>query len=325
MSNVRPLRWHDLPFAYRLAGRGMSFDAHLHLLVGENYFKQAQLTGARRTQSYVLKQPPGGGLAVLYFPAGDQHARLGYVSPMPLSEPDQGLWLELLDGVTAAAGQRGAITITAEVDEHEPVLEILRQADFAIYARQDIWLRRPAPCNGPALRLRPAYPDDRFALQGLYAALVPPLIKQVEPFPAANTSYVLEGRDGPSAMVATYQGHRRTLAEIYLHPEVDLEARQVINGALKALHGETQPIYLRVRRYMGWLDAALDDLGFEAQASQAVMVRHTTARVRAQHGFKPLPAMDSALLPTPIKKLHGNVWLPTGIFRPGASHMSNIG
>jgi hypothetical protein len=309
MSELRPLRWHDLPFVYRLAGRGISFDAHLGLIVGEDNLRHAQLTGIGRTQLYVLRRRGGqSGMASLYYPDGDQHARLAYIAPILEDCPDESLWLEMLDGLTACAGQRGTLNIAAEVDEHSPALEIMRQADFAIYARQDLWARQPAPIEGPALKLREARPEDESALIGLYGMLVPALIKQVEPPPfTADGCYLLDGREGPSAMVVFYRGNRRALAEVYLHPEVDLEAREVINGALELLGATEQLVYIRLRRYIGWLDGALVDLGFEKIGSQAVMVRHTTVRAKAQHSFKPLPAMDSMLVPTPISDLPKNI------------------
>jgi hypothetical protein len=305
MSELRPFRWHDVPFIYRLAGHGTSFDAHLGLIVGEDHLRHAQLTGTGRTQIYVLRRRSGrSGMAVLYYPLAEQQARLAYMAPALEYGGDADLWLEMLDGLTACAGYRGTFNIAAEVDEHSPALEIMRQADFAIYARQDIWVRQPAPVEAHKLELRDARPDDVPSLIGLYGMLVPPLIKQVEAPPpfAADGCYLLDGREGPSAMVAYYRSNHRALAEIYLHPEVDLEAREVINSALVLLGAETQLVYIRLRRYIGWLDGALDDLGFEKIASQAVMVRHTTVRAIAQQSFKPLPAMDSVLVPTPIEE-----------------------
>jgi hypothetical protein len=51
-------------------------------------------------------------------------------------------------------------------------------------------------------------------------------------------------------------------------------------------------------------------LGFKKISSQAVMVRHTTVRARVQQSFKPLPAMDSMLVPTPITDLQKNIVSP---------------
>lgn len=310
MTEMRPLRWHDLPLAYRLAGRGVSFDAHLRLIVGDDHFRYAQLTGTGRTQVFVLRESAQSGMAGLYYPASEQHARLAYLAPSLEDGASEDLWLKMLDGLAVMAGQRGTLTIAAEVDEQGAALEVLRRCDFAIYARQDLWMRPPAPVDGTRLTLRPARAGEEPAALGLYCLLIPALIKQVEPYPVgADSYYLLDGREGPSAMLAVCRGARRTMAELYLHPEVDFEAQAVINGALAVLQAETQPVYFRVRRYMGWLDHALADLGFEHQSSQAVMVRHIAARIKAQQAFKPLPAMESVLVPTPIADLQ-NILAP---------------
>ncbi len=302
MTDIRPLRWHDLPLAYRLVGRGVSFDAHLRLIVGEDPLRHAQLTGSRRTQTYILRRAgEGNGLASLYYPAGDQHARLGFISPALEEGVEEGLWLNLLDGLAEAAGQRGTLTIAAEVDEYGPALEVLRRAGFAIYARQDMWVRPAAPLHGSSLILRKAQPGELAGVQSLYAALVPALIRQVEPVPvAASGIYVLDGCEGAGAMLTAFRCGRRVLAELYLHPEIDLEALAVINGTLAALHAGTCTVYFRVRRYMGWLGDSLQELGFRLESSQAVMVRHIAAPIRAQEGFKPLPSIENGLVSTPI-------------------------
>ena len=41
------------------------------------------------------------------------------------------------------AGRRGAHMLSAEVDENAPLFKTMRQASYAIYARQEIWRRDP--------------------------------------------------------------------------------------------------------------------------------------------------------------------------------------
>jgi hypothetical protein len=306
MNNVRPLRWHDLPFAYRLAGHGMSFDAHLRLTIGEDHLRHAQLTGIGRTQIFVLRRRGSGAMASLHYPDGVRHARLAYLAPSLTEGADEDLWLAMLDGLTAQAGKRGTFSIAAEVDDHGPALEVMRHADFAIYARQDVWLREPAPTVRNKVILRKARADHEMELLGLYSALVPPLIKQVEPKPiSADVCYVLDGKEGPTAMVAVHEGKHGALMEVYLHPEVEHEAREVIHAALYILEADKQQVYVRLRRYMGWLESSLDDLGFERAASQAVMVRHTTARIKARDEFQSIRSIDGAAVPNSMTEVRG--------------------
>ena len=299
---MRPLRWHDLPFAYRLAGRGTSFDAHLRLIVGENHFRHLQLTGLGRTPVYVLRGDNGPGLGSLHYPASGQRARLAYLAPSLENGADEDLWLRLLDGLVEMAGQRGTINLTAEVDELSPALEILRRADFAIYARQNIWLREPQPIDGPVASLREAA-SDSMAIESLYRGLVPGLIRQVEPSLAAcDACYVVAEGNDPSAVVAVYGGSSRALVELYLHPQISHETEAIINGALATMRGEKHPIYFRVRRYMGWLDTSLEDANFSLIASQALMVRHMTVNLRLKDALRS-PVRNGLAATNPVSEI----------------------
>jgi len=167
-------------------------------------------------------------------------------------------------------------------------LELLRYADFAIYAHQDLWLRQPAPVSGPVGELRPAQALDMPAVLALYSTLVPGLIKQAEPPPtAADLCYLAHrSEDGISGMVAAWRGVRFALIEVYLRPEIQREARGIINAALLHLQADSRPVYCRLRRYIGWPDSLLDDLGFTHLATQAFMVRHLAARIKRHVGKK---------------------------------------
>lgn len=289
MADVRPLRWHDLPSAYRLVGRGIHLDSELNLTIGNSGLRHALLTGMGRTNFYFLRHPDGEALGQLHFPANTHHARLAYLSPEPSRGGHEGSLLAMLDGLAAMAGQRGMTGLIAEVHEQSDLLAILRQADFAIYARQDLWKREPAPVEASGIVLRPADSQDEIAMQVLYSALVPSLIQQVEDPPtSADACYVMEDKHGNMvAVVAVYRGARRALVEFYLHPEVQDQSGEVVAGALGLLNADTQVIYCRLRRYMGWLGHALMESGFQVVEPQAVMARHTAVRV-AQPAFKPL-------------------------------------
>lgn len=304
MTEVRPLRWHDLPFAYRLVRCGTSFDAQLRLTVGDNSLRRALLFGSGRTNSYILRRSDGEGLGQLHYPADTLHARLAYLAPSLQAGATEGLWLGLLDGLAAMAGQRGMTSITAEVGEDSLALAVLRRANFAVYARQDMWVRAPAPVSSPTGSLRLAHLEDEFAMQALYGALVPALIQQVEPPPTtADICYVLDDSSGGiCGLIPVYRGRRRALMEIYLHPEVHDLARDVVRSTLAAINAGRNTVYCRLRRYMEWLDSALAETGFNMIESQAVMTRRTAVRI-TQPAFKKLHAVDGGIPTTPIEVL----------------------
>jgi hypothetical protein len=284
LAEVRPLRWHDLSFAYRLARQGTHFTTANNPAMGSNP-NHRFLSSTRRIQTYVLRETNAGGLGQLHHPENGRHAQLAFLAPA--QTPDQAneqLWLCLLDGLTRMAGQRGAVNISAEVNRESPALETLRHADFAIYAYQDLWRRPPAPVKESDIALQLLRPDNVPAALALYSALTPGLIKQAENPPTeANRCYSAKGPGGLSGIVAVYRGFRGSiLLEGYVRPEAQHETRGIINATLAKIGAGSRTVYYRLRRYLGWLDTSLDDLGFELVATQAFMVRHTAVRVERQ-------------------------------------------
>lgn len=281
-----------------MVGQGISFDAEFRLTVGDDGLRQALLAGSGRTQVYVLRQSNGGALGQLHFLEGDHHARLAYVAPLLEDDAGDRLWLCLLDGLAVMAGQRGVVTIIAEVDDTAPELELLRRAGFATYARQDIWLRSPAPVAPAELALRPAASAEEPVLMGLYGSIVPGLIKHVEPPPTiASELHVLDGARGAVGLMALYDGGQSALIEAYLASGVKLSPRAFLAAALVAAQADRRTICCRSREYMGCSADTLTEAGFTHLGGQAVMFRHTAVRVVHQsfqlkekvNGGVPLP------------------------------------
>lgn len=295
MNDVRPLRWHDLPLAYRLAGHGVSFDTRLRLTVGDDPLRQALLTSLGRTTIYVLRKGDGGALGQLHYPAKHTSARLAYVAPDLEEGDDDTLWLTLLDGLARVAGERGSVNLIAEVDDDSPMLDVLRRANFGVYARQELWAHPTSPAAQPGnALLRPAADMDEPGMQTLYSELMPGLMRQVEPLAVdTDAAYVMD--DGETGrimvMVLEHRGIRKTLIEIYMHPDVAELAYAVVNNALSLVHSDDQPVYCRLRSRLAPLGAALLEAGFEPVTTQAVMVRHTAARIR-HHAFGKLPVVE---------------------------------
>jgi hypothetical protein len=217
---------------------------------------------------------------MLRYSAGGQHARLAYLSPDLAGDGDETLWLALLDGLVKMAGRHGALNLIAEVGEESEALEVFRESCFGIYARQVIWVRKPAPADEPEVALRLARAVDETALSSLYRSLVPSLIRQVEPPPTSSgTCYLLERDASLYGLVTIKRGRHGAFIEPYLHPEAQQDTQTFINGALKLAFAQRQPVYCRLRGFMSWLGGPLAESGFEPLASEAVMVRHTAVRV----------------------------------------------
>ena len=306
MTEVRSLRLHDLPFAYRMSGLGISFDAQIRLTVGDDGFRQALMAGTGETQVYVLRASGSGVLAQMHYLPDVPYARLAYLAPALAEGASDDLWLAMLDGLTAAAGERGMVTIIAEVGDNIPEFELLRRAGYAVFARQDLWMRSPAPAPSPGFQLRAVRnAEDQQALLSLYGSLVPGLIKHIEPPPTvADQCFLADGRRGSEGLVAVYEGANGVLIETYLLPNSQRMPAELLASALNIVNAGGKAVYCRVRDYLGSQSGTLTDAGFQHLGAQAVMYRHTAARV-AQNTYRLVEKVDGGVpLPSSIVDGH---------------------
>jgi len=204
--------------------------------------------------------------------------------------------LHLIDALTADAGRRGAHMLAGEVDEGSPLFCTLRQAGFAVYARQELYYA-PSP-----LALRPVDPlvgtleaetdADAMDVQLLYANIVPRLVQPIAVPSSDSTGLVYRHNGHIMGYLALSVGKGGVYVLPFLHPDVPgRTAAAVLYAAVSRMseRGSRQPVYVCVRRYQDWLEEPLRVLGMERVAEQAVMVRHIAAGVK-QTAFARVPA-----------------------------------
>jgi hypothetical protein len=113
---------------------------------------------------------------------------------------------------------------------------------------------------------------------------------------------------------------------ILLHPRAYDRADAVIEHGLAFLsHYPPCPIYCSVREYEGGLRAPLQDWGFEPFGSQAILVKHTTVRIK-KPARKLVPALDKrAEVATPtVSRINPST--SSGLStKTGSGHRSNHG
>jgi hypothetical protein len=284
-ESIRPLDVRDLPLLHRVRRDGLCLHAQQAYTRGPHALQTAlldMLTPGRATHTVVARSAsPGAAAAVgqITHDLGASVARLGFVGPSTcLTEP---VGLRLLDALSHEAGQRGAHNLIAEVDEDQPAFEGLRRAGFAVYARQQIWRWQgepPAEQDGAAVWRNEASADGE-AITWLVANLVPGLVLQVEAGPGRGRRGLLHWAEGElRAYLDLERGPRGLWAQPYIHPAV--EAIDMLLAAFLHRAAVGRPVYLCLRSYQSWMVGALDRLGFDRVAEQAVMVRRLAATVR---------------------------------------------
>jgi len=308
---IRSFDWRDLSLLHRVRHRGLCLDSQLAYTRGPNVLQYAlldMLNPGRTAHTLVLR--PGGQASIgqVLVPAGRNGAHIAFISPAEVLEDRDGV--ELLEALARAAGERGAHSLIAEVDEDSPAFESLRRSGFAIYSRQRIWQRMPdapaAPAESssspgaPVWRLESS--ADTVAITGLYANLVPALVQQVEPPPANHEQGLVHWRQGELlGYLGVNSGPRGVWVQPYFHPAAEDPERLLAQALEEIPDRRTRPLTMCVRSYQSWMTAPLHDLGFEVRADQAVMVKRLAVNLRQ---------MQPALMPA----LEGTLPKPTAPF-----------
>ncbi len=250
------------------------------------------------------------GLAQMRQRRGRPEADVIYLAPS-FSTTDEAptIWHRLLTHLCARAGERGIQRLFAHLAEEGEEIEIFQQVGFSPYTREDIFrLDRLSRSHRQLDKvvMRPQQAVDAWALQRLYASVAPRLVQQAEslgergwerssidwPLRSKSEGYVLED-DGEIVSYLLFHGGRiGHWMRILLHPQAYERADEVIRHGLAFLSRYPPcPIYCSVREYEGGLRDRLQDWGFEPFGSQAILVKHTTVRIK-EPARKLVPALD---------------------------------
>ena len=299
-SEVRPVLPIDLPLVRRLSAQGLSFDSATSLTRGTHSLEGAVWSAVPLTDlgtpTFVLRDGDNAYVAQFRHRGGSPHAHITFFAPAAELCTDTP-WLGLIDAMTQAAGRRGALTLNAEAAENSEAFAILRQAGFAVYARQEIWRRLPGPLpTGTPDVLRPETDQDAWSITCLYNNVVPRLVWQADAPPdTGHGGLVYEQNGQVLAYISVQEGKCGLYIQSLLHPDTYSQARAILASVLTRLpRAERLPVYVPVRRFQEWLGSSLIDSGFDPWTAQAVMVKHTVARV--EHPvFRPAHTLEGVI------------------------------
>ena len=193
----------------------------------------------------------------------------------------------LLDYLVAISGERGALRLLADVDEHSQTFEVFRRDGFSTFSRQSIWCLDSIPIQDQDRDVwLNARNDDLQAIHNLCNNLVPGLVQQVEPCswdkPRGLVYYLDEEL---MAYMDVRSGHRGFWIQPYIHPDMDNLAELIVGFLNKVPYRSSRPLYICVRSYQAWLEPMLEELGASTAPSQALMVRHLAVSQKAENAF----------------------------------------
>jgi hypothetical protein len=207
---------------------------------------------------------------------------------------DAGLVCGLLEYMIVLSGERGAMRLLADADEHSHVFETLRQCGFAIYNRQRIWRFMPQNnrirSSGHAWRV--ATDQDVIPVRNLYNNLVPGLVQQIEPFSLQRPRGMVYYQNGELlAYLELKLGHRGVWVQPFIHPDAEDAPSHLLDFIGKVSGRQKRPIYVCIRSYQSWLEPAIEDMGAQAGQRQAVMVRQLIMPQKVTRPFA-IPALE---------------------------------
>jgi hypothetical protein len=296
--SIHPFDWRDLPTLRRYRNESVFLNSALVLTRGPSLLTRTLLSTlapgvgiitAVSVENNNIEQVVIGQTMHV---SGAQCAQLTFLTPEAALEIAN--ISPLLEYISVQAVERGAFRILAEADEASLAFEALRQSGFAIYARQRVW-RIDNPLAGELTpdAWQTATDRDLISVRSLYNNLIPGLVQQAEPFPSER----LRGRvyrqgEDLLAYVEVKYGPRGVWVQPFIHPD----AEQVVDHLAELFQSlqkrYSRPLYACVRSYQSWLEPALEKLGGEAGARQAVMVRHLALPQKATRTFA-LPALEA--------------------------------
>ena len=311
---VRPFDWRDLPILLRHRNDGVFFDTAQLLTRGTaltpTEVMLLYLTPSMGIFTYLYQSDAAPSLIgqVVHF-SGLTLARLSFLTPKA-ALTSAGL-TALLERMMITVGERGALRLLAEVEEHSPAFELLRRAGFAIYARQRIWqVSGETGKNAAYSSWQVAKEQDTLAVRSLYNNLVPGLVQQVElPLGDRLRGMVYRQEGEIVAYLEIRVGARGIWIQPFIHPDAE-EPVTSLSGLLQNMSSNrSRPVYLCVRSYQSWLEAALEEWEAQAGPLQAVMVKHLAIAHRPVRSFV-------------LRKVEGGQPEPTTPFASSENHHS---
>ena len=211
-------------------------------------------------------------------------------------------WTRLLEAMAVVAGKRGAHLLTAELPEDHEVFVAFRMAGFAVYSRQVVLRRAPAPLRSRvAPLLRREQTRDAFAINTLLANTVPRLLQQAEPWFGPDGNGLVFEDDGEIAgYLSVIEGKSGVMVKPYFHPEAYDQASAVILSALAYIpRANSVPVYINARSYQDWLRGALENVEFEPWTQQALLVKYTVIRAEREE-LSAVTALETSRLRPPV-------------------------
>jgi hypothetical protein len=277
--SIRPLAILDLPYLYSFRDQAIGLDTARTLTRGNPLGAVglfAYVNPVRHIYSAIINSTDETVLGGIIHSRNEAFAKLLFIAPSSqLDHPDLP---ELIETLSAQAGEWGAFHVLAEVDETSDAFVALRRAGFSVYAWQRMWdVSEVTDAIRPAewTKVKPVHMP---AVQSLYYQIVPPLLQPIEPQPKSGLGWLCN--EGMKCYVSAMHGVYGIVLSPLIHPEATFVSEKLASLISNLPDRRNRPVYLCVRSYQAWLEPVLADLGAKGADRQAVMVKHLVHMVK---------------------------------------------
>jgi hypothetical protein len=301
--SIRPLAIFDLPYVYSFRDEAIGLDTARTLTRGNPLGAVgliAYVNPVRHIYSAIINGSEESVLGGIIHSRDETFAKLLYLAPQSqLNHPDLP---ELIENLTAQAGEWGAFHVLAEVDERSDAFVPLRKSGFSVYAWQRMWDVSQSAQAEVGAEWRRVRPLDLPSVQSLYHQIVPPLLHPIEPQPKGISGWMCD--DGVKSYVSVSQGVYGIVLIPLIHPETRDAGAKLASLIANLPDRRNRPVYVCVRSYQAWLEPVLADLGAQGADRQAVMVKHL-ARLAKDAQTVPAVPTGVSIQPSRVSKAVG--------------------
>lgn len=302
--SIRPLAIFDLPYLYSFRDQAIGLDTARTLTRGNPLGAVglfAYVNPVRHIYSAIVngeREPVLGGVI---HSREETFAKLLFIAPSSqLDHPDLP---ELIESLSAQAGEWGAFHVLAEVDERNDAFVALRKAGFSVYAWQRMWDVSEITEINHSVEWTRIQSVHRPAVQSLYYQIVPPLLQPVEPQPRSTMGWLC--KEGLKCYISATQGAYGIVLSPLIHPEVTNVSEKLASLISNLPDRRNRPVYVCVRSYQAWLEPVLADLGAKGADRQAVMVKHLAHLVKEEQTVPAVPK-GVTVQPSRVSRVQGH-------------------
>jgi hypothetical protein len=242
---------------------------------------------------------------------GQRSAHLAFM--LPEGNTDANGRVALLEALAREAGEMGALSVVAELEDCNPMVENLRRSGFSIFCWQRIW-KLPGGSTSESPLWQEAKPEDEFAIRSLFHAVAPPMVQSAETPPPQRAGLAFKQNGNLLAYVEAISGPLGVCLLPLFHPDTT-EAPALLGELADMMNALNRPVHLIVRSYQSWLEGSLENMGAMASPRQAVMVRHL-ARLQRVEEYVPSAVVERRTI-EPSASVRNNITLEPSLDQEG--------